>query len=165
MQDDVSARWAVLEKRVMAQLDAQPVQSGASQVALLVKNPSANARDIRDVGSVPGSRRSPGGHGNPLQYSHLENPMDREAWRATVHGVTKSRTRLSNWLTVTSGSPSSPSLACQRILFPSHTYSFLTLFLLYFLLPLVFPPPSNKLHEKRDPVYCSILHLRPVSGP
>ena len=46
MQDDVSARWAVLEKRVMAQLDAQPVQSGASQVALVVKNSSANAREI-----------------------------------------------------------------------------------------------------------------------
>ena len=56
----------------------------ASQVALVVKNPPANAGGIRDVGSIPGSGRSPlGGHGNPLQYSCLENPMDRGAWRAT----------------------------------------------------------------------------------
>ena len=50
-----------------------------------------------DLGSIPGLGRSPGGgHGNPLQYSCLENPMDRGAWQAAVHGVTKSRTRLSN---------------------------------------------------------------------
>ena len=50
-----------------------------------------------DVGSIPGSGRSPGeGHGNPLQYFSLENPRDRGAWRATVHGVAKSRTRLSD---------------------------------------------------------------------
>ena len=58
---------------------------------LVVKNPPANAGDIRVMGSVPGSGRSPGGgHGNPLQYSCLENLMDRGAWRATVHGVAKS---------------------------------------------------------------------------
>ena len=56
----------------------------ASQVALVVKNPPANAGGIRDMGSIPGSGRSPlRGHGNPLQYSCLENPMDRGAWRAT----------------------------------------------------------------------------------
>ena len=50
-----------------------------------------------DIGSIPGSGRSPGGgHGNPLQYSCLENPRDRGAWQATVHGVTQSRTRLSD---------------------------------------------------------------------
>ena len=66
---------------------------GASQVVLVVKNPTANAGDIRDTGSIPGSGRSPGGgHGNPLQYSCLENPMDRGAWQATVHGVAMSRT-------------------------------------------------------------------------
>ena len=55
---------------------------------LVVKNLAANAGEIRDTGSVPGSVRSPGGgHGNPLQYSCLENPMDRGAWWATVHGV------------------------------------------------------------------------------
>ena len=52
----------------------------------MFKNPPANAGDIRDVGSIPGSGRSPGGgHCNPLQYSCLENLMDRGAWRATVH--------------------------------------------------------------------------------
>ena len=64
---------------------------GASQVMLVVKNPLANAGDIRDAGLVPGLGRSlGGGHGNPLQYSCLENPMDRGAWWATVHGVAKS---------------------------------------------------------------------------
>ena len=54
----------------------------------MVKNPSANAGDIRDAGLIPGSGRSSGeGNGNPLQYSCLENPVDRGAWRATVHGV------------------------------------------------------------------------------
>ena len=67
----------------------------ASQVVLIVKNPPASAGDTRDKGSIPGSERSPGeGHGNPLQYSCLENPMDRGAWRATVHRGAKSRTRL-----------------------------------------------------------------------
>ena len=57
------------------------------------KNPPANAGDIRDVGSIPGLGRSPGrGHGNPLQCSCVENPMDGGAWRATVHGVAKSQT-------------------------------------------------------------------------
>ena len=65
----------------------------ASQVALVVKNPPANAGDMRDVGSIPGLARFPGGgHSNPLQHSCLENPMDRGAWRATVLGVTKSWT-------------------------------------------------------------------------
>ena len=60
----------------------------------VVKNPPANTGD---KGSIPGSGRSPGeGNGVPLQYSCLENPMDRGAWRATVHGVTKSWTRLSD---------------------------------------------------------------------
>ena len=55
----------------------------ASQVAQMVKNPPANAGDIRDVSSMPGSQRSPGGgHSNPFQYSCLENPMDRGTWRA-----------------------------------------------------------------------------------
>ena len=63
----------------------------ASQVALVVKNPPANAGDIRDAGLVPGLGRYPGGeHGNPLQYSCLENPMDRGAWLAIVHRVAKS---------------------------------------------------------------------------
>ena len=79
IQDSVSAHWA-------------------SQVALVVKNllvrqvflQVESAGDIRQVGFIPGSGRSPGGgHGNPLQYSCLEDPMDRGAWWGTVHGVTK----------------------------------------------------------------------------
>ena len=58
----------------------------------MVKNPPANARDIKDMGSIPGSGRSPEGeHGNPLQYSCLENFMDRGALKARVHGVTNSQ--------------------------------------------------------------------------
>ena len=58
-----------------------------------LKNPSANAGEARDAGSFPGLERTPGeGNGNPLQYSCLENPMDRGAWRAIVHGVAESRT-------------------------------------------------------------------------
>ena len=69
----------------------------ASQVMLVVKKLPAKAGDMRDRGSIPGLERSPGGgHGNPLQCSCLENPMDREAWWATVHGVEKSWTGLSN---------------------------------------------------------------------
>ena len=61
----------------------------------MVENLLANARDIRDVGSVPGSGRSPEErHGNPLQYSCLENPMHGGAWRAIFHRVAKSLTRL-----------------------------------------------------------------------
>ena len=57
---------------------------------LVVKNPTTNAGDIRDMGSVPGLGRSPArGNGDPLQYSCLENAMDRGAWRATDHGVAK----------------------------------------------------------------------------
>ena len=66
-----------------------------NQVVLVVKNPPVNAGNIRDVGSIPGLGRFPGGeHGNLLQYSCLENPMDRGAWRTTVHGVAKSHTQL-----------------------------------------------------------------------
>ena len=68
---------------------------GASLVVLMVKNPSANAGDARDMGSIPALGRYPGeGNGNSLQYSCLENTMDRGAWWATVHGVAKSWTWL-----------------------------------------------------------------------
>jgi len=63
----------------------------------VVKNSPPNAGDTGDVGSIPGQGRSPeGGNGNLLQYSCLGNPMDREAWQATVHGVAKSQARLRN---------------------------------------------------------------------
>ena len=63
----------------------------------MVKNPPANVGDARDVGSIPGLGRSPGGgNGNPLQYSCLVNPMDSGAWQATVHGAAKSWTQVSD---------------------------------------------------------------------
>ena len=62
----------------------------------VIKNPPANAGDAGEMGSIPGWRRSPEvGNGSPLQYSCLENPIDRGTWQATVHGVAKSQTRLS----------------------------------------------------------------------
>ena len=64
-------------------------------MTLVVKNLSLNTGAKRDMGWIPGSGRSPGRrHGNPLQYSFLENPVDRGAWQAMVHRITKSQTRL-----------------------------------------------------------------------
>ena len=69
------------------------VDSWTSQVAPVVKNPPANAGDVRDVSLIPESGRSPGGrHDNPLQFSCLENPIDRGAWPATIHRVAESDT-------------------------------------------------------------------------
>ena len=66
-----------------------------TQVALVVKSPSASAGDVRDMGSIPGLGRFPGGgHSNPLHYSCLENPVDRGAWQATVQRVSQSRMQL-----------------------------------------------------------------------
>ena len=76
----------------------KPTFEKASQVVLEVKNLPANEGDMRDLGSIPGSGRFPGeGHDNSLQYSCLENSMDRRAWRVTLHRVTKSQTWL-KWL-------------------------------------------------------------------
>ena len=66
-----------------------------SLLALVVKNPIAHAGDVKDMGLVPGSGRSPGGgRGNPLQFSRLENPVDRGDWQATVHRVAQNQTQL-----------------------------------------------------------------------
>ena len=71
-------------------------------MVLVVRNPPVNPGDKRDMDSIPGLERCPGGgHGYPLQYSFLENPMDRGAWRAIVHEVTKSQTGL-EWVSVQS---------------------------------------------------------------
>ena len=79
----------------------------------------ASAYDAGDLGSIPEWGRFPGeGNGNPLQYSHLENPIDGGAWWATVHGVSKSRTRLSDF----------PSLAVQKLLSLIQSYLFLPCF-------------------------------------
>ena len=76
-------------------LTISDMKRAASQVALVVKSPSACAGDLRDVGLIPGSGRCPrGGHGYPLQCSCLKNPMDRGAWQATVHRFAKSQTQL-----------------------------------------------------------------------
>ena len=72
----------------------------ASHVVLVVKNSPANTGDTRDVGSIPGLGRSPGGgHGNSLQYPCLQNPMDRGSWWAAIHTVTKSQTWLKQFST------------------------------------------------------------------
>ena len=94
----------------------------ASQVEPVVKNPPANAEDETDVGSIPGSDRSPGGgHGNPPQYSCLENPMDRGAWWATVYEVAKSRRQLSKETTTFTTCMNSPKHFTQSISFsPQH---------------------------------------------
>ena len=64
----------------------------------MVKESTCNARDQGAMGSIPGLGRTPGeGNGNPLQHSGLENPMDRGAWQATIHGVAKSQTQLSDF--------------------------------------------------------------------
>ena len=64
-------------------------------MVLEVKNLPATTGDVRDASLIPGLGRSPGGgHGNPLQYSYLENPMDQGAWQATVHRITESRSQL-----------------------------------------------------------------------
>ena len=71
------------------------LSTGTSQVVLVVKNPAANAGNIRDTSSIPGlGRSSGGGHGNPLQYSCLENPTDRGVWQVTVYGLARVR---HNW--------------------------------------------------------------------
>ena len=76
-----------------------------SQVALVVKNPPTNAGDVKDEGLIPGlGRPNEGEHGSPLQYSNcLENPIDRGAWRATVHRVTESDTTAQHTLARSSG--------------------------------------------------------------
>ena len=67
-----------------------------SRMVLVVKNPRAQAGDMTDTGSIPGSGRFPGGeHGNPLQYSSLKNPMDRGAWQIIVHRVERDMTEAS----------------------------------------------------------------------
>ena len=83
-----SSSWLYFEKSEKA--------LPGGNVALVVKNPPADAGDVRDTGSIPGLGRSPGeGNGNPLQYSCLGNPVDKGAWQTTVHGVEKSWTQLS----------------------------------------------------------------------
>ena len=92
------SNWGLLNcRQILYQLSYQgsPVNvlydnAGASQVVLVVKDPPANSEDIRNSGLIAGSERaSGGGHGNPLRYSCLENPMDWGAWQATIHRVAR----------------------------------------------------------------------------
>ena len=94
-------------------LDIQACPGGT-----MVKNLPANAGDAGGLCSVPGSGRSPGvGNSNPLQDSCLENSMDRGVWRATVHGVKKSKTRLRNWACVR-------ARTCKHTHTHTHTHTF-----------------------------------------
>ena len=93
------AVYGVAQSRTrLKQLSSSSSSSGmpflrASQMVLVIKNPPANAGDVREVGSILGSGRSPGGgHGNPLQYACLENPMNRGVWWSIVHRVKESDT-------------------------------------------------------------------------
>ena len=108
-----------------------------SQVVLVVKNPPAIAGHIRDLGLICGSGSSPGrGCGSPLQYSCLENSMDRGIWQATVHRVTKSQTQL-EWLSIhTKELPSEKWTSCK--LYLSAPQPFFMCFLLIFWLPDLF---------------------------
>ena len=97
----------------------------------VVKNPPANAEATGDAGSIPGSGRSPGvGNGNPLQYSCLENSMDRGVWQATIHGIARSWTQVSDLSTQTETlfplNTSSPARLALLLLFQHTHFSFHT---------------------------------------
>ena len=97
-KEDEGQSYATSSEKQVEVLDRYEQFARASSVALVVKNPPANTGDSRTMGLIPGSGRSPGkGHGNPLQDSCLENPIDGGAWQVTVHGVAKSRTGLSDF--------------------------------------------------------------------
>ena len=86
---------SILRKDSIWKLIGNLLSSAGFPGSARVKNPPASAGDVGAVGSIPGLGRSPrGGHGNPLQYSCLENPMDRGVWWATVHRLTRSQTWL-----------------------------------------------------------------------
>ena len=88
-------RWEMMKYQVYNKNSNNIINT--SQVAQVVKNPPANPGDAGEVASVSRLGRSPGeGNGNPLHYSHLGNPMDRGAWWATLHGVARSQTWLSD---------------------------------------------------------------------
>ena len=116
-----------------------------------IKNPPANSRGIKDVGLIPGSERSSGGgHGNPLQYSFLENPMDRGAWWATVCRVAKSWTQ-QKWLSSHAQQPN--SLSKIRKVSPHHTQRYTVNY------TQKFPPLSKKVLSDFLTLLCrNIVH-------
>ena len=102
-----------------SELSQQPGNVGI-HVVLVVRNPPADAADVRDAGAIPGWGRSPGEeHGNPHLYSCLDNSMDRGAQRATVHGLTKSRTQL-QWLSMHAHVSISNRTACVLVISYMH---------------------------------------------
>ena len=127
-----------------------PQYTEASQVALVVKNPPASAGDRRDVGLRPGSGGSPGeGHGIPLQYSCLENPMDRGAWQATVYRVAKSQTWLNRLSTLGIGRASGPSKKGFLPFISTHSCSELSCRLLPFSSVISYLLPEQTLWSKK----------------
>ena len=92
---DVEQRLVFLKYTLFRLFLSLVALKSASRRGLVVKNPPASAGDVRDSGLIPGSGRSNGeGNGYPLQYPHLENPMDRGAWQAAAHRLAKSQTGL-----------------------------------------------------------------------
>ena len=95
MKDDCIHKWVSEQFKFQKHLTLIVFKNRSrKRTSQVVKDLHANARDTRDTGAIPGSGRTPGeGNGNPLQYSWLENSMDRGAWRTIVHGVVKSQTQ------------------------------------------------------------------------
>ena len=91
--EDILIEISQKQKEQILKTNSISKDCGTSHMVLVVKNPPANAGDKRDMSLIPGPGRSPGvGNGNPLQYSCLENPMDRGAWQVIVHRVAQSQT-------------------------------------------------------------------------
>ena len=126
-----------------------------SQVALVLKNPTANVGDIRDAGSIPGLGRSPQGRqGNTLQYSCLENSMDRGTWKAIVHGVAQSQTRLKQL--ITRHYYSQLLYYCGLFIF---SFFALHLFLVSFLVCFSLPSKSESFLYTLQPLFCHLLDV------
>ena len=125
-------------------------------MALVVKNPSASTGVVRDTDSISGSGRSPGGaNGTPLQYSCLENPMDRGAWWAIVHGVAESNTTAATEQVGTMKSAWLSESSCGSS--PLHSFPILEGFLGKTLIWPVFPFPKS--YSWRTPLsMCDFQH-------
>ena len=111
--DSVILSWDIRQNRMNNYYMLYVHSRGSQRVIVVKKKPACQCRRHRDMGSIPGSGRSPGGgHGNPLQYSCLENPMDEGAWWAIVHRVAKSQTWLM-WLNMHTHSSQRTSWSIQ----------------------------------------------------
>ena len=141
----------------------------------MIKSPPPNAGAVRDSGSIPGSGRSPGGgHGNPLQHSYVENPMDRGGWQVTIHGIARVGHDLAT-------KPPLPNIACYRLLLLSHfscVRPLATPWIVAHLVPLSLgfsrqeccsglpcPPPGNLPNQGLNLRLLSLLHRQAGSLP